>query len=124
MGSPGKTSNTATVQAITTRIDLIKGAGPQAVRRTLVQKRKPEEQQKAESSSSSISSSGNCTVRRPQTAGKPKVGLSAAKMFAHAVRMGMGQRHAVYVLNAMLKRNAKETATRPKACQTLSERSP
>ena len=40
MGSPGKTSDTATVQAITTRLDLPKGAGPQAVRRTLVQKRK------------------------------------------------------------------------------------
>ena len=28
MGSPGKTSNTSTVQAITTRLDLPKGAGP------------------------------------------------------------------------------------------------
>ena len=36
MGSPVKTSNTATVQAITTRLNLPKGAGPQAVRRTLV----------------------------------------------------------------------------------------
>ena len=33
MGSPGKTSDTATVQAITTRLNLPKGAGPQAVRK-------------------------------------------------------------------------------------------
>ena len=36
MSSPGKTSDTATVQAITTRLDLPKGIGPQAVRRTLL----------------------------------------------------------------------------------------
>ena len=71
MGSPGKTSDTATVQAITTRLDLPKGAGPQAVRRTLVRKRKREEQQKAARSSSS-SSSDDCTVLRPQRSGKPK----------------------------------------------------
>ena len=69
MGSPGKTSDTVTVQAITTRLDLPKGAGPQAVQRTLVQKRKRKEQQKAARSSSS---SGDCTVRRPRRAGKPK----------------------------------------------------
>ena len=111
MGSPGKTSNTATVQAITTHLDLPKGAGPQAVRRTLVRKRKREEQQKAARSSSS---SGDCTVRRPRRAGKPKVGLAVAKMFAHAVRMGMGQRQLSYAVNAMLKKNSKATATSPK----------
>ena len=44
MVSPGKTSNTATVQAITTCLDLPKGDGPLAVRRTLGRKRKREEQ--------------------------------------------------------------------------------
>ena len=45
MGSPGKTSDTVTFQAITTRLDLLKGDGLQAVRRTLVRKRKREEHQ-------------------------------------------------------------------------------
>ena len=36
MGSPGKTSDTATVQAITTRLDLPKSAGRQAVRRLIL----------------------------------------------------------------------------------------
>ena len=35
MGSPGKTSDTATVQALTIRLDLPKGAGPQAVKITI-----------------------------------------------------------------------------------------
>ena len=92
MGSPGKTSNTSTVQAITTRLDLPKGAGPQAVRRMLVQKRKREEKQKEASSISSSSSSGNCTVLQPRSVGKTKVSLAAAKIFSHAVRIGMGHK--------------------------------
>ena len=89
MGSPGKTSDTETVQMITTHLDLPKGAGLQAVLRTLVRKKKHEEQQKTASISISRSS-GDCTVQRPRRSGKPKVGLAAAKMFAHAVQMGMG----------------------------------
>ena len=111
MGSPGKTSNTAPVQEITTCLDLPKGAGTQAIRRTLVRKRKRKEHKKEDSSSSS-SSSGDCIVPQPRRPGKPKVGLASAKMFAHAVRMGMGQRQLAYAVNAMLKNNAKATATR------------
>ena len=69
-------------------------------------------------------------MRRPQRVGKPKVGLAASNIFAHAVQMGMGKRQVVYTVNEMLKENAKVTATSPtfvkaaNTCQTLSERSP